>query len=108
MGDRESMEEYIQQRVQKWVHHVEKLTNAAESQPQAAYAALTKSLQFEWTYLKVNDFRYSSVLLPKVRTELYRKSFTFRASQDWNKLPKDVRDLDDPSEFKRKLSYIDF
>ena len=50
----------------------------------------------------------NNLILPKVRTELYRKSFTFRASQDWNKLPKDVRDLDDPSEFKRKLSYIDF
>ena len=50
----------------------------------------------------------NNLILPKVRTELYRKSFTTRASQDWNKLPKDVRDLDDPSEFKRKLSYIDF
>ena len=52
VGDRENMEEYVQQQVQKWVHHVEKLTNAAESQPQAAYAALTKSLQFEWTSLQ--------------------------------------------------------
>ena len=51
-GDHESTEEYVQQRVQKWVHYVEKLTNAAESQPQAAYTALTKSLQFEWTYLQ--------------------------------------------------------
>ena len=34
----------------------------------------------------------NSLILPEVRTELYRKSFTFRASQDWNKLPKDVRD----------------
>ena len=50
----------------------------------------------------------NNLILPKVRTELYRKSFTFRTSQDWNKLPKDVRDIDDPSEFKRKLSYIDF
>ena len=51
-GDRESTEEYVQQRVQKWVQYVEKLTNTAESQSQAAYTALTKSLQFEWTYLQ--------------------------------------------------------
>ena len=50
----------------------------------------------------------NNLILPKVRTELYRKSFTFRASQDWNKLPKDVKDLDDPSEFKRKLRNTDF
>ena len=31
---------------------MEKLTNVAKSQPQAAYTALTKSLQFEWTYLQ--------------------------------------------------------
>ena len=50
----------------------------------------------------------NNLILPKVRTELYRKSLTFRASQDWNKLPKDLRDLDDPSESKRKLGNIDF
>lgn len=38
--------------VQTWAHHVEKLSNAMEPQPQAASAALTKSLQFEWTYLQ--------------------------------------------------------
>ena len=52
VGDRESTEEYVQQQVQNWVHRVEKLTNTATSQPQAAYAALTKSLQVEWTYLQ--------------------------------------------------------
>ena len=48
VGDRESIEEYVEQWVQQWVHHV-KLTNEAKSQPQAAYAALTESLQFEST-----------------------------------------------------------
>ena len=31
---------------------VDKLSTAAESQPKAAYAALSKSLQFEWSYLQ--------------------------------------------------------
>ena len=52
VGDCECTEEYIHQWVQNWVHHMEKLTNVAKSQPKAAYTALTKSLQFEWTYLQ--------------------------------------------------------
>ena len=32
------------------VHHLEKFANTAMSQSQAAYAALMKSLQFEWVY----------------------------------------------------------
>ena len=50
----------------------------------------------------------NNLILPKVRTELYRKSYTFRASQDWKKMPKDVRELDDPTEFKQKLRNNDF
>ena len=47
-----------------------------------------------------------NLILPKVKTELYRKSFTFRASQDWNRLPRGH--LDDPCEFKRKVRNVDF
>jgi len=42
----------MEQKVQEWVDCVEKLTEATESQPQAAQMALTKSLQFEWAYLQ--------------------------------------------------------
>ena len=49
-----------------------------------------------------------NLILPKVKIELYQKSFTFRASQDWYGLPRDLRDLDDPCEFKRKLRNVDF
>ena len=38
--------------MQAWTASVDKLSTAAESQPQAAYAALSKSLQFEWSYLQ--------------------------------------------------------
>ena len=50
----------------------------------------------------------NNLILPKVRTELNQRLFTFRASQDWNKLPTDVRDIGDPSEFKRRLRNTDF
>ena len=43
----------------------------------------------------------------KGRTELNRKLFTSMASQDWSILPKDVGDLDEPRELKRKLRTID-
>ena len=52
IGDQEGTCEYVEQKVQLWVRCVEKLAKAAESQPQAAQAALTKSLQFEWAYLQ--------------------------------------------------------
>jgi hypothetical protein len=52
IGDQESCNEYVDHKVQMWIRCVEKLTKAAESQPQAAHAALTKSLQFEWAYLQ--------------------------------------------------------
>ena len=52
VGDQHSTEAFINQKVQSWVQCIEKLSKAAESQPQAAYAALSKSLQFEWTYLQ--------------------------------------------------------
>ena len=38
--------------MQAWIASVDKLATAAESQPQAAYAALSKSLQFDWSYLQ--------------------------------------------------------
>ena len=48
IGDQEGTHEYGKRKVQTWVHCVEKLSKAAESQPQASHAVLTKSLQFEW------------------------------------------------------------
>ena len=43
---------HIQQKVLSWVHHVDCLAEAAGSQPQDAYAALTKSLSFKWTFVQ--------------------------------------------------------
>ena len=38
--------------VKDWILIVEKLILIAESQPQLAYSALTKSIQSKWTYLQ--------------------------------------------------------
>ena len=52
IGDPEGTKHYVEAKVQTWVTSVDKLSTAAESQPQAAYAAFSKSLQFEWSYLQ--------------------------------------------------------
>ena len=43
--------EYVMSKVRRWVGHVNVLAQVASTQPQLAYAALTRSLQYEWTFL---------------------------------------------------------
>ena len=43
---------YIEHKVNEWTKAVEKLSKAAVKQHQAAYVALTKSLQNDWKYLQ--------------------------------------------------------
>ena len=52
MGSSTGREEYIQQKVLSWGHHVDCQAEAAGSQPQDVYAALTKSLSFKWTFVQ--------------------------------------------------------
>ena len=52
IGSKLGKDDYVRTKVQKWKDDVESLSMIAVSQPQAAYAALTKSLQFEWSYLQ--------------------------------------------------------
>ena len=52
IGEQEGNDEHVKQKVQKWVQYVENLTKGAESQPQAVHEVLTKSFQFEWSYLQ--------------------------------------------------------
>ena len=52
IGDTSDCEAYAKEKVQSWVHGVEQLSKAAESQPQAAFAALSKSVQCEWRFLQ--------------------------------------------------------
>ena len=52
IGDRESTKQFLDNKITGWVNNLLKLSKAAESQPQAAFAALSKSMQFEWSYLQ--------------------------------------------------------
>jgi hypothetical protein len=50
LGNDTGKQAYMEKKVQTWCAHVEKLSIAAKDQPQAAFSALTKSLQCEWSY----------------------------------------------------------
>uniref|UniRef100_A0A1X7U925 Reverse transcriptase domain-containing protein n=1 Tax=Amphimedon queenslandica TaxID=400682 RepID=A0A1X7U925_AMPQE len=50
VGDREGQTGFIKSRVEKWSHILNRLAEIAVEQPQAAYAALTKSIQNKWQF----------------------------------------------------------
>ena len=52
VGDKDGLMSYVTGRVNSWISIVEKLVVIAESQPQLAYSAFTRSVQSQWTYLQ--------------------------------------------------------
>ena len=52
LGDVPARNSFVQAKVDQWVSDVHHLSRLAVPQPQAAYAALTKSLQCEWIYIQ--------------------------------------------------------
>jgi len=51
IGDPLKRDEFVLQKTQQWSGFVRKFVAIASSRPQAAFAAVTKSLQCEWTFL---------------------------------------------------------
>ena len=51
LGSRGERDEYVISKVRKWVGHVNALAEAAVTQLQLAYAALSRSLQHKWNFL---------------------------------------------------------
>ena len=51
-GDSSSSSAFVSEKVQKWVSTVRNLSEIVVSQPQAAYAAIAKSLKCERIYLQ--------------------------------------------------------
>jgi len=51
IGSRSERDEYVLSKVYRWVEHGDVLAKAALTQPQLAYAAFSRSLQHEWTFL---------------------------------------------------------
>ena len=52
IGESNLAAEFVSSKVQLWSRYVRKLSDVADSQPQAAHAALARSLQFEWCHLQ--------------------------------------------------------
>ena len=52
IGDSETTRQVLHNKITGWVKNLLKLSKAAESQPLAAFSALSKSMQFEWSYLQ--------------------------------------------------------
>ena len=52
VGSSVGRDEFVSLKVDVWEQHVNLLSDIAKDQPQAAYVALTKSLQNEWSFLQ--------------------------------------------------------
>ena len=52
IGSYSGKKAFVEDLVKKWISELECLTKIAASQPQAAFSAFTKSVQFQWTYVQ--------------------------------------------------------
>ena len=52
LGEPAGRDAFVQDKVNQWIVNVQSLSKMAEKQPQAAFSALTKSLQCEWQFLQ--------------------------------------------------------
>ena len=52
IGELTGQASFVRDKVHRWIADVQCLSKIAEKQPQAAFAALTKSLQCEWQFLQ--------------------------------------------------------
>ena len=51
LGSSAFIQSFVESKVTNWVKQIKQLATIAKTQPQDAYAALTHSLMFRWTYL---------------------------------------------------------
>ena len=52
IGNNVFKEQYIAQKITKWVEDVEALADIAKDEPQAVYASYTKAISHRWTYVQ--------------------------------------------------------
>ena len=64
LGTQSFTEEFVSKQVQKWTEKVKRLATIAESQPHAAYAALTHGLVGRWSYLSRTVSNITDLLQP--------------------------------------------
>ena len=76
LGTREYIEQYVNKKVTEWCSELEKLTSIAETQPHAAYAAITHGLASKWNYISRTTPNIGNLLNPiedTLRTKLIPK-----------------------------------
>lgn len=64
IGSHSFVENYVEEKVTEWKREVERLSEIAMTQPQAAYAALTHGLVSKWTYLARTTPNIDTLLKP--------------------------------------------
>ena len=64
LGTHSFTKEFVSKQVQKWTEEVKRLATIAESQPHAAYAALTHGLIGRWSYLSRTVSNITDLLQP--------------------------------------------
>ena len=52
IGSEQYKEQYVTNKVDKWIKDIEILAEIAEDEPQAAYASFTKAISHRWTYIQ--------------------------------------------------------
>ena len=71
LGTQTFVEAYVTSKVQEWVREVKQLAKIANSQPHAAYAALTHGLTSKWSYLSRTIPDIGDLFLPLEHTIRY-------------------------------------
>ena len=58
VGSQAHKENYVSEKVAKWVKDIEELSRLAQNEPQAVYACYTKAISHRWTYVqRTNEVR---------------------------------------------------
>ena len=67
LGLRDFLEDYVNEKAEQWVEEVIKLSEFANSQPQACFAAYTFGLKHRCTYFHTHIARYPGFIMPSGR-----------------------------------------
>ena len=76
VGKPEYIADFVSQKVMQWVGEIEKLAEIADSQPHAAYGAITHGLSSKWSFLSRTTPDIDNLLVPietSIRTILLPK-----------------------------------
>ena len=76
VGKPDYIADFVSQKVKQWVGEIEKLAKIADSQPHAAYGAITHGLSSKWSYLSRTTPDIDHLLVPieaSIRTTLLPK-----------------------------------